>query len=114
MAVLTVQDTAVTGLATSFPAASGGGDSFPNDGMTYLHVKNGGGAAITVTIDSQAQCSFGFDHNQEVTVDPGAEGKRIGPFKPIRWNDTNGRVNVTYSGVTSVTVAAIRLTPAPA
>lgn len=112
MAVLTVQDSAVSGLAPSYGAAAGGGDSFPNDGKTVLHVKNGGGGSITVTVDSQAQCSFGFDHNEAVVVGAGAD-KILGPFPPKRWNDSNERVNVTYSGVTSVTVAAIRVTPAP-
>ncbi len=108
MAQLTLQTASPTGLAITYAAAAGGGDSFANDGKTYLHVKNGGGGSINVTINSVAACDQGFDHDIVVAVANGAE-KVIGPFPTGRWNDTNSNVNVTYSGVTSVTVAAVKV-----
>jgi hypothetical protein len=107
MADLTIQKIDQTGIAPSFVAADAGGDTFSNDGRTFLHVKNGGGSAITVTIDSVAPCNYGFDHDLQVTVNAGAE-QIIGPFEPKRFN-TDGKVSVSYSDVTSVTVAAFRL-----
>lgn len=59
MADLTVQTPTLAGLNPTFAAASVGGDAFLNDGNTYLHVKNGGGGSINVTVDSQTQCSQG-------------------------------------------------------
>lgn len=108
MAELTVQQIDRDGTTPSFSNAAGGGDTFDNDGKTYLHVKNGGAGSITVTINSQKQCDQGFDHDLTVNINAGAEAL-IGPFPPDRFNDDNGEVNVSYSGTTSVTVAAFRL-----
>lgn len=93
-----------SGLLQALVAANAGGDKFQNDGRTYLHVKNGGGSPITVTIDSRINCNQGHDHNPAVSVGAGEE-RLIGPFGP-EFNSTDGlnNVDVTYSGVTSVTV----------
>lgn len=97
-----------TGLADpAGVAAAGGGDDFPNDGNTMLKVVNGGGGAITVTVDSVTTCNFGFDHNSPDAASVGAgETRFFGPFPVARFGSS---VAVSYSGVTSVTVAAIRL-----
>ncbi len=71
-------------------------------------VKNGSAGAITVTANSQVACNQGFDHDQTVSVPAGSE-LWIGTFAPDRWNDSSGKVQVTYSAVTSVTVAAVRV-----
>lgn len=106
MAQLTIQKPDLAGLAPAFVAAGAGGDSFANDGKTYLHVKNGGAGSITATINSQKLCDQGFDHDAAVGV--AAAGERlIGPFPQGRFNDAGGLVQITYSGVTSVTVAAV-------
>lgn len=112
MAELTVQVSGVAGTAIAFGAAAGGGDSFnnigANAGRTVLLVKNGDASGKTVTINSQVPCNQGFDHDVAVTVAAGAT-ETIGPFDPARWNDSSGLVQVTYSAVTSVTVAAMRV-----
>lgn len=92
--------------------AAGGGDSFPNDGYTVLYVKNGSGGAITVTIDGVGagpESAVAYNPDVAVSVAAGAE-RLIGPFTDkARFNDVNGRVNVSYSGVTSLTVAPVRV-----
>jgi len=111
MATLTVQDAAVGGLNASYTAAAGGGDDFANNGLVLLHVVNGGGGSINVVVDDPNSPNPGSatQFNPDVTVAvPAGEDRFIGPFPTFRFNDANGRVNVTYSGVTSVTVAAIR------
>jgi hypothetical protein len=100
MANLAVQKPGLTGAATTLAAAAGGGDSFSNTGQEKLVVNNGGGAPINVTIDSKAPCNYGFDHNVVVAVAAGARVE-IGPFPTNRFGS---QVDVTYSGVTSVTV----------
>lgn len=102
MAQLTVQKTNLTGLDPTFVAAAAGGDTFENDGQTLFHAKNGSAAAITVTVDSIRPCNYGFDHNAVVSVPAGGE-RIIGPFDRNRFGTT---VTVTYSAVTSLTVAA--------
>jgi hypothetical protein len=106
MATLNKQAIAMTGLNPSYGAAAGGGDQFLNTGKEFLHVKNGGGAPVNVTIDSQTACNQGFDHNLVVAVTNGQE-RIIGPFDPGRFNDANGYVQIAYSGVGDVTVAVL-------
>ncbi|RJX18505.1 MAG: hypothetical protein C4570_06400 [Ammonifex sp.] len=108
MAQLTVQNIALAGLTPSYAAAAAGGDNFTNDGRAFLHVKNGSASSINVTVDSAVPCNQGFDHDITVAVAAGAD-KMIGPFDPERFNDSTGKVNVTYSAVTTVTVAALHL-----
>lgn len=108
MAVLTVQDVTAAGITPDYVAASATGDSFPNNGRVMLHVKNGGTAAIDVTIISAKTCNFGFQHNITVSV-PASGEKMIGPFPPERFNNDQGQVQVNYSAVTSVTVAALEV-----
>jgi len=108
MADLTVQTISLSGLNPVYGAAAAGGDAFPNSGREYLHVKNGGGSEVIVTVDSQAGCNQGFDHNVAVAVPAGGE-RLIGPFPKARFNDAAEKAQVAYSDVTSVTVAAVRL-----
>ncbi len=107
MAEILVQEVLLTGLEETTQAAAAGGDYFVNDGKTVLHVINGSAGDITVTVDSPKECNQGFTHDAAVVVTAGEE-RFIGPFDRKRFNDANGRVQVTYSGVTSLTVAALR------
>jgi len=108
MAVLTVQEISRAGVSGALTAAAGGGDSFPNDGRTYLDVNNGSGGAITVTAAVQQTVDGKAVTGNAVSVGAGARTK-IGPFPPGIYNDANGRVQLTYSGVTSLTVNPFRL-----
>ena len=109
MAAITVLvvDRAAGLLEPTGAAASAGGDTFDNDGRTFLIVRNGGGSPMTVTVDSTQLCSQGFDHNEPtaVSVANGAE-RWFGPFPPTRFGTPAA---VSYSAVTSVTVAAVRM-----
>jgi len=114
MATLTVQVLDIsTGVAPTYAAAAGGGDAYANDGRTYLHIKNASGGAITATIAVQQATitdpQFGVVVPAARTFSIGAGAERIVPFlAPGLYNDANGRVVVTYSGVTTLTVAAIQ------
>lgn len=110
MATLTVQNIALTtSLSPTFDAADVAGDEFTNNGRTFIYIKNGGASPITATVDSLVNCNQGFDHDIAITVPAGGEVLQ-GPFNPSRFNDgSTGRVSVTYSDITSVTVAAIAL-----
>ncbi len=105
---LTVQEMLPAGLAVAFVAAAAAGNSFVNNGRTFLRVRNGGGAAITVTVVASGRCDQTFLHPETVSIPAGGE-RDIGAFAIARFSDTTGRVTVTYSAVTTVTVAAIRL-----
>lgn len=113
MALLTRQKIVEAGLTPAFVAAAGGGDTVANaDGKTYLHVKNGGGVSINVTVTAQA-VTVEDPHrgtmakaNIVKAVGAGAEAI-IGPLKKISFNNASDIVAISYSGVTSVTVAAL-------
>ena len=112
MATLAKQTITPTGLNPTYTAAAGGGDKVQAGPNVFLHVKNGGGAPITVTIDdptsvgpSGAQ-SFNPDLSVSVT---NAQERMIGPLTDRFTNPADGLVAITYSGVTTVTVAAFQL-----
>lgn len=108
MAALSVQQATPSGLTPTYANAAGGGDTFPLDGDTAFIVKNGGGSPITVTIASKKTAVPGLSvANQAVTVAAGAESHIL--VDPAAFADpTSGLASVTYSAVTSVTVAAVR------
>lgn len=111
MAVLTVQKIVPGGIGPTYAAAAGGGDSYPATGGEFVHVKNGGGAPITVTIDGPNVDNFGTtgaQHDREVTVPNGGE-RMIRVVDMARHRDANGSVQLAYSGVTSVTVAVFSM-----
>lgn len=110
MATLTVQQivATTTALGPTYASATSTGDDFPNDGQTFFHVKNTNGSPVNVTINSIKACDQGSDHDIVVSVPATTGDKMIGPFPPSRYNDGNGRVQVTYASVTGVTVAAIK------
>lgn len=81
MATLSVQKATLTGLDPTFVAAS---------------------------VNSQTPCNYGFDHDAVVAVPAGGE-RVIGPFPKARFNDASDKVLISYSGVTSVTVAVLEV-----
>ena len=116
MAVLTPVSPVLTGTGTAWvmDTPAGGGDSFPNDGYTCFLITNGSGAPITVTFaDNPATVGpeGAVAYNADVAiVVPATSSRLVGPFTDkARFNDVNGRVVVTYSGITTLTVKAIRM-----
>lgn len=116
MAALSIQPILVTGLAASYAAATGGGDTMAHSSSArrVLHVKNAGVGSINVTITKQIStvrvpgvASALAVADLVVAVANGAE-KFIGPFSDA-YGDSSGNVNISYSGVSSVTVAALEL-----
>ena len=105
MATLVRSNAVLAGAVATYAAAAAGGDTFANDGNTVIHVKNGGASPITVTVDSVQMSNFGTDEDVVVTVANGSD-KLIGPFSVARFGRTP---TVTYSAVTTVTVAAISI-----
>lgn len=75
------------------------GNIFVNNGKTFLYfvVAADAGATVTVTINCTNLCSYGFDHDITEAITVGTD-KMIGPFQTARYNDSDGKVTVTYSG----------------
>jgi len=108
VATLSVQIVVLGGLTPSYGAAAGGGDEFLNSGREFIHAKNGAGVSQTVTVNSQVACNQGADHDAAVAIPAGQE-RMIGPFPKNRFDDANGKVQITYSAVASLTVAVVRV-----
>jgi hypothetical protein len=109
---LTVQTVDRTGYdhTTSATAADVAGNNWANTGAEFLAVTNGGGSPITVTLvpNSNYQIDGQTPASRTVTVGAG-KTRLIGPFPTGLYNDVNQRMNVTYSGVTTVTVSVCKL-----
>lgn len=108
MATLTVQTVALAGITPTYAAAAAGGDEFVNSGREMIHIKNAHTSSWTVTVNSQTACSQGFDHDNAVVV-TNAQERMIGPFPKSRFDDANGKVQITYTGVTALTIAIIQV-----
>jgi hypothetical protein len=95
------------GIAGAQPVshAAAASDSFSNNGKVMVRVNNGGGAPITLTVDdpnSSLPAATAFNPDAAIVV-TNAQARIIGPFPPARFNDANGRVQLAWSGTTSVT-----------
>lgn len=110
MAVLTIQNVTRAGVAPVYDAAAVGGDQFTPGSDTYLHVKNGDASAHTVTVASPGEVIEGVAKG-DVAVSVPASGERvIGPFPAEHFADpADGLADVTYDGVTSVTIGAFKV-----
>jgi hypothetical protein len=108
MAELTVQEIVIAGLEETFAAAAGGGDTFKNDGRTFFHAKNASVGDITLTFTTPGKIHGVAIADPTVVVTAGEE-RLVGPFDPSIFNSSAGLVAVGYSGVTTLTVSAVRL-----
>jgi|TARA_R100001594_G_C4028421_1_gene260758 hypothetical protein len=112
MAELTVQQITEAGGAATYVAANAGGDTADNNGNLFLHIKNGGGSEITVTITAQTTSvesgAYGELTKANASVAVAGSGEAfIGGFAPAAFNDGDSEIAITYSAVTSVTIAAL-------
>jgi hypothetical protein len=114
MATLTAQKITDTGTIASMSGADGSGDEFINTGLEFLFVQNAHSGSHTVTVTAQVtnlhHQQFGTVTKKNIVLVVAAgEEAFIGPFKQAAFNDTNHKVQVTYSAVTSLSVAALYL-----
>ncbi len=107
---LSVQEIVTTGLDPVYEAANADGEKIANNGRTFVHVENGSGASVTVTVQHPGTVDGLAVADLAVAV-PAGEDRMIGPFTG-RFEQTGsdeGYVYVDFSAVTTVTVAALRI-----
>ena len=110
MATLTTQQVTRTGLAPAFAAAAAGGDKFVPNKDTILHIKNGSGGSLTATIVTPKEAFSGAAIADIAVAVPAAGERIIGPFPYENFADpSDALANLTYSGVTSLTVAVYQV-----
>lgn len=114
MAALTTQVVKETGLAPTYASCTGGGDTCTPGGATFLHVKNASGGALVVTVADDGTVMPGGVAAPTTAADivvsvPGGGERMIGPITPERFaRAADGQAAITYSGVTSLTIAVIQ------
>ena len=112
MATLTTQIVTRAGTVITPVAAAGGGDAMACGSGMFLEVVNGGGSPITVTLNIPAARTYEPNvaiTSPAVSVTNGTT-KWFGPIDAATFADTvTGLLSITYSGVTTVTVAAVQL-----
>jgi len=91
------------GLAENLENAASGGDEFSNSGIEFIHVVNDHASeSYTVSITAQKTTmrhpNYGnlTKANQTFAVAAGAEAF-AGPFRQIAFNDSDNKVQVTYT-----------------
>ena len=112
MATLTRQAKSRAGTTVTFAACAGGGDVVENvDGKTELWILNGSGGALTVTVAAVVTTVNTPSGNFEMTSKAKSVGAgatvQMGTFEPGLFNNSSGQLAITYSGVTSLTIAAV-------
>lgn len=107
MAALVVQTITLDGAqSAALVAASAGGDTFVNEGKTFLHVDNQAVGGITVTITGQRDLPLQTSATKIIAVGATTE-TLIGPFPVGNYNrETDESVEVDYSAVVTVDVGA--------
>jgi len=114
MALLTAQTFDEAGKDLILSAAIVGGDEFVNTGKEILVILNGDTASTTITITAQATSFEDKEYGNAVKEDQALvvaanNGVGImGPFSRRAFNDSNQKVQITYSSVTSLEVAVIK------
>lgn len=109
MALLAAQQVTITGLTPTFAAAAGGGDTVTPDERVFLRVKNTDAASKTVTVVVPGTVYGQARPDVAVTVAATTGDVLIGPLVQDLANPSTGVVDITYSAVTNVTVAAVRV-----
>lgn len=92
----------------SLVAAAGGGDKFANTGGQFFILNNGGGGSVTLTMVLQATLDGQTATSRTLVVAAGKIGV-VGGFPTSIYNDINGFMNFTYSGVVTVTVGPFQV-----
>lgn len=111
MALLATQRITRAGLTPAYVAAAGGGDKLAPGGRTFLHAKNGSGGSITVTVVTPGEAIEDVAITDLAVAIPAGQERMIGPLPGSQFGDPadSGLASITYSGVTSLTVAALEL-----
>jgi hypothetical protein len=106
VAALTIQTINQTGVGPTYAAADAAGDTVIPGAGSFLHVKNAGTAAVTVTLVTPGTVSNLDIADQPVSVP--AAGERMIAVGDLYRDQATGRASVTYSAVASVTVGSFR------
>lgn len=109
MALVAVQNITTSGLiaATYSAATTGPGDTVVPAQGRFIHVKNGSGGALTVTLVTPETRDGNAVADKTVAFTTGQEGFIATPDNATYKDPTTGLLTITWSTVTSVTFAHV-------
>ncbi|MFJ9027566.1 hypothetical protein ACIRQP_03420 [Streptomyces sp. NPDC102274] len=107
MALLAAQQLPLSGLQATYASAAVGGDLAPVGEKLVLHVRNGSGSTVTVTAATPG--TVGDLAVADAIQAVPAAGSVFIPLKSVFRDPMTGRASITYSAVTTVTVAVLQL-----
>jgi hypothetical protein len=108
MATRATESVDTDGLAATYHAASAGGDKVAPSESCFLHVKNGGGSPVTVTLVTPGTVDSLAITDRTVSV-PATTGERFIKVPASIYRDpADGLASITWSGTTSVTFAVLQ------
>jgi hypothetical protein len=106
MAAIAQQLIDADGLTPSYVACAGGGDTVVAGSTSFVHIKNASGGSITVTLVTPGTVAGLPVGDRAVAIGAGAEAF-ITVGDEYR-NPSTGRASLTYTGVTTLTIASLR------
>jgi hypothetical protein len=112
MATLIAQKISQSGLKPVYSSASALGDLLVNTGIQYFHIKNGSNISITSSVvpitETFISPLFGVlvKETAALTLGSGEDGF-LGPFEVDAFNSATGTIEIEFTAVTSITIAAL-------
>jgi hypothetical protein len=112
MAYIVASTTSLAGtdFNACFQACDSAGDTFINNGVTYVIIKNSGASNETVTINGALKsCNFGIIdhiHDESFSV-PAGTTIWSGPFDQVRHNTLAGFVELYYSNAGNLSISVM-------
>ena len=107
-ALTAAQSIVRAGLEATYDACNADGNYFANTGNEFIHIVNAAVADQTITIATPATVDGLAVADRSVVV-TASEERFIGPFPTATYNDGDGRVQLTYDAVVTLTVALLKL-----
>lgn len=113
MAYLPTQTVTLSSIDPVYTPSNIGGELIDPGDRTFIHVRNSGGASITMTIDDpnsyEPEASIAFNPDIATVVAPGS-AKFVGPIKGPRFqNKDDSYVHISYNSVTNVDIAVLSI-----
>ena len=110
MAELTVYTIDYDGLnvASAYVAAAAS-QEFPNDGRTFVHVKNTNAATRDITLTKVGTYVGHSLIATAITIAATTGDQMIGPFPKGIYNAADGNIDITWSATSDVTIGVFKL-----
>lgn len=109
---LTVVSITQTGITPAPVTVDDAGNWFTNPGGCFIHLLGGTAGALAATIHSQALCNQGVEHDLVITP-VAATLYLIGPIPKARFDDADGKVQITFAVGSAADLMKIQIIKLP-